>query len=164
MYVTNEKANHSIENASTLSSIYGNVQDFDLSKTLQEVSQEPVPVSLNSTFKRPPYPDPMPATFVTAIISYCPPNTSTSFGCGKSLREFGDSCFITKSRRPIGRDENGVIIYTQQMKNMYFHLSEICVRQVFPNFLACYAPLYAHHRNLLSQEQIDVLTGLAISY
>ena len=164
MYVTNEKANHSIENASTLSSMYGNVQDFDLSKTLQEVSQEPVPVSLNSTFKRPPYLDPMPATFVTAIISYCPPNTSTSFGCGKSLREFGDSCFITKSRRPIGRDENGVIIYTQQMKNMYFHLSEICVRQIFPNFLACYAPLYAHHRNLLSQEQIDVLTGLAISY
>ena len=98
------------------------------------------------------------------FISYCPPITSTCFGCRKSLREFEDLCFITKSRRPIGRDENGVIIYTQQMKNMYFHLSEICVRQVFPNFLACYAPLYAHHRNLLSQEQIDVLTGLAISY
>ena len=91
MYVTNEKANHSIENASTLSSMYGNVQDFDLSKTLQEVSQEPVPVSLNSTFKRPPYPDPMPATFVTAIISYCPPNTSTSFGKKSAVKVSGSS-------------------------------------------------------------------------
>ena len=63
MYVTNEKANHSIENASTLSSIYGNIQDFDLNKTLQEVSQESVPVILNATFQRPPYPDPMPAIF-----------------------------------------------------------------------------------------------------
>ena len=51
MYVTNEKAKHSIENASTLRSIYGNIQDFDWNKTLQEVSQEPVPVSLNSTSK-----------------------------------------------------------------------------------------------------------------
>ena len=63
MYVINEKANHSIENASTLSSIYGNIQGFDLNKTLQEVSQESVPVILNATFQRPPYPDPVPATF-----------------------------------------------------------------------------------------------------
>ena len=164
IYVTNEKPSHLIENASTLSSIYGNIQGFDMNKTQQGVSQEPVPVSLNATFQRPPYPDPMPATFVTAIISYCPPNTSTCVGCRKSLREFGDMCFITKSRRPIGRDEKGVIIYTQEMENVYFHLSEICVRQVFPKFLACYAPLYAPHRNLLSQEQIDILTGLAVSY
>ena len=86
MYLANEKANHSIENASTVSSIYGNIQDFDRNKTLKEVSQEPVPVSLNATFQRPPCPDPMPATFVTAIIIYCPPNTSTCFGCRKSLR------------------------------------------------------------------------------
>ena len=141
MYLTNEKTNHSIGNASTVSSIYGNIQDFDLNKTLQAVCQEPVPVRLNATFQIAPCSDPRPATFVTAIISYCPPNTSTCFGCRKSFREFGDLCFITKSRRPIGRDENGVIIYTQQMKNVYFHLSEICVRQVFRNFLACYAPL-----------------------
>ena len=163
MYVTNKKAKHSIEKSNTVNSIYGNIQDFDLNKTLQE-AQEPVPFSLNATFQRPPYPDPIPTTFVTAIISYCPPNTSTSFGCRKSLREFGDLCFITKSRPPVGRDENGVILYTQELKNVYFHLSEICVRQVFPNFLACYAPMYAPHCNLLSQEQIDILTGLAIAY
>ena len=163
MYVTNKKAKYSIENSSTVSSIYGNIQDFDLKKTLQE-AQEPVPVSLNATFQRPPYPDPIPATFVTAIISYCPPNTSTCFSCRKSLREFGDLCFITKSMRPVGRGENDIIIYTQELKNVYFHLSEICVRQVFPNFLACYAPLYAPHCNLLSQEQMGILTGLAIAY
>ena len=112
-----------------------------MNKTLQEVSQEPASVSLNVTFQRPPYPDLMPATLVTAIISYCPPNTLTCFGCHKSLWELGDLCFITKSRRPIGRYENDVITYTKKMKNVYFQLSEICVRQVFPNFLVCYAPL-----------------------
>ena len=75
MYVINGKANHSIENSITVSSIYTSMQD--LNKTLQEVSQEPVPVSLNATFQGFPYPDSIPATFVTAIISYCPPNTST---------------------------------------------------------------------------------------
>ena len=75
MYVINGKANHSIENSITVSSIYTSMQD--LNKTLQEASQEPVPVSLNATFQGFPYPDPIPATFVTAIISYCPPNTST---------------------------------------------------------------------------------------
>ena len=75
MYVINGKANHSIENSITVSSIYTSMQD--LNKTLQEVSQEPVPVSLNATFQGFPYPDPIPATFVTAIISYCSPNTST---------------------------------------------------------------------------------------
>ena len=74
MYVINGKANHSVENSITVSSIYGSMQDFDLNKTLQEVSQEPVPVSLNATFQRFPNPDPIPATFATAIISYCPPN------------------------------------------------------------------------------------------
>ena len=77
MYAINGKANHSIENSIIVSSIYASMQDFDLKKTLQEVSQEPVPVSLNATFQGFPYPDPIPATFVTAIISYCPPNTST---------------------------------------------------------------------------------------
>ena len=48
MYVINGKANHSIENSITVSSIYTSMQD--LNKTLQEVSQEPVPVSLNATF------------------------------------------------------------------------------------------------------------------
>ena len=77
MYAINGKANHSIENSITVSSIYASMQDFDLKKILQEVSQEPVPVNLNATFQRFRYPDPIPATFVTAIISYCPPNTST---------------------------------------------------------------------------------------
>ena len=86
MYATNEKANYSIGNSSTVSSIHGNIQDFDLNKTLEEVSQEPVPVRLNAAFQIQPYPDPMPVTYVTAIISYCRPNTSTCFGCRKSLR------------------------------------------------------------------------------
>ena len=39
MYVTNQKVNHSIENAGTVSSIYDNIQASDLNKTLPEVSQ-----------------------------------------------------------------------------------------------------------------------------
>ena len=64
----------------------------------------------------------------------------------KSLREFGDLCFIRKSRRPIGRDENGVIMYTQKLKNVYSHLWEICVRQVFPNFW----PATHHYTHLIA--------------
>ena len=39
MYVTNQKVNHLIENAGTVSSIYDNIQASDLNKTLPEVSQ-----------------------------------------------------------------------------------------------------------------------------
>ena len=39
MYVTNEKADHSIENAGTVSSIYDNIQASDMNKTLPEVPQ-----------------------------------------------------------------------------------------------------------------------------
>ena len=90
-----KKASHSIENSSTVNSSYANIQDFDLNKAPQEVSTELFP----ATFQRRPYPEPIPAISVTAIISNCPPNISTWFLCLKSLRETEDLCFITKSRR-----------------------------------------------------------------
>ena len=47
--------------------------------------------------------------------------------------------------------------YTTNLQNVYFHLSEECVRSVFPNFVACYSPLYQPHRELLSPEQSNSL-------
>ena len=129
-----------------MNSTYCSIEDFDLNKTLQEVSQEHVPVSRL-------YPEPIPAIFVTPIISYCPPNTFNMLWL-PSLQETGDLCFITKSRRPISRDEIVVILFTQELKNVYFDLSEICARQIFPNFLAWYATLYAPYGNFFLQEQL----------
>ena len=111
------------------------------------------PSNLNASFQRPKYPDPQPATFLTAILSFCLPNTSTCFGCRRSLQQGNDLCFITKSRRPIGRDDTGIMQYTTDLKNVYLHLSVDCVRSVFPNFVACYSSLYQAHRELLSPEQ-----------
>ena len=145
MHVTNEKANHSIENSSAVSSIYDNIQDFYMNKTLQEVSQEAVPVSLNATFQRPPYPDPIPATFVTAIISYCPPDTSTCFGCRKSLREFGDLCFIIKLRCPISRMKLALSYIPKNWKMCTF----TCQKFVSDRFSRIFWPATHHCTRLI---------------
>ena len=75
---------------------------------------------------------------LTAILSFCPPNTSTCFDCRRSLREGKDLDFIVKSRRPIGRDDTGIRQCTTDLENVCFHLSEDCVRSVFPNFVPLY--------------------------
>ena len=88
------------------------------------------PSNLNASFQRPKYPDPQP-TFLTAILSFYPPKTSICFGCQRSIREGNDLFSITKSRRPVGRDNNGITQYNTSSKNVYFHLWEDCVRSVF---------------------------------
>ena len=122
------------------------------------------PSNLNANFERPKNPDPQPTTFFTAILSFCPLNTSTCFGCRRSLREGKDLCFITKSRGPIGRYDNGIMQYTTDLKNVYFRVTEDCVRPVFPNFVACFFPLYQPHRQLLSSQQSNSLMQLFIHF
>ena len=39
------------------------------------------------------------------------------------------------------------------LKNVYFHLSEDCVRSFFLNFVACYSPIYQPRCELLPPEQ-----------
>ena len=39
--------------------------------------------------------------------------------------------------------------YTTDLKNVYFHFSEVSVRSVSQNLVACYSPLYERHRELL---------------
>ena len=56
---------------------------------------------------------------MTAILIFCQPNTSTCFGCRMSLQEGNDLCFVTKSRRPTGRDDNGIMRRTTDLKNVY---------------------------------------------
>ena len=50
------------------------------------------------------------------------------------------------------------------LENVNFHLSENCVRSVFPNFVPCYFPLYQPHRELLSLEQSNSLSQLGIYF
>ena len=52
----------------------------------------------------------------------------------------------------IGWDDNGIMPYTTDLKNVYFHLSEYCERSVFSNFIACCSCLYQPHCELLSPE------------
>ena len=107
------------------------------------------PLNLSAKFQRPKYPDPQSITFLTAISSFCPPNTSTCFDCRRSLREGKDLDFIAKSRRPIGRDDTGIRQCTTDLENVCFHLSEDCVRSVFPNFVPLYIKFIDNycHRN-----------------
>ena len=120
------------------------------------------PSNLNASFQRPKYRNPQPTAFLTGILSFCSPNTSTCFGWWRSLQEGNDLCFITKSRWQLGRDDTGIMQYTTDLKNVYFHHSEDCVRSLSPSFVKCYSPLYQAHRELLSPEQISSLFQLAI--
>ena len=78
----------------------------------------PASSNLNASFQQPKYPDPQPATFSAAILSFCPHNTSICFGYRRSLCEGKHLCFITKSRGPIGRDGNVIMQYTTDLKNI----------------------------------------------
>ena len=131
------------------------------SPNIENSNNTSLPLSVNIPFQRPPYPDPKPTTFITAILQYCPPNTSTCFGCRKNIREpcanisniLQGLCFITKSRRPVGRDENGMLTYIDELRNVYFHFDETCVRFHFPNFVCWFSPVYSEHRCFLNPEQ-----------
>ena len=72
-------------------------------------------------------------------------STSTCFCCGKGLREFGDLCFIIKSRRPIGRDENGVIIILNKWKMCTF----TCQKFVSDRFSGIFWPATHHCKRLI---------------
>ena len=52
--------------------------------------------------------------------------------------------------------------YATDSKDVDFHLSEDGVRSVFPNFVACYSPLYQLHSELLSPKQSNFLLQLGI--
>ena len=124
----------------------------------------PASSNLNASFQRPKYPDPQPTTSLVAILSFCRHNTSICFGYRRSLREGKHLCFITKSRGPIGRDGNGIMQYTTDLKNIYIHLSGECVRSIFQNFVTCYSPLYQPQRELSSPEQRNSLLQLGICF
>ena len=53
---------------------------------------------------------------------------------------------------------------TTNLKDVYFHILEDCVRPVFPNFVSCYCPLYQLYRESLSQEQSNSLLQLGIYF
>ena len=107
------------------------------------------------TTKIPRYPDPPPATFMTALVRYCPspPQIHQQVLGVVIIRTvmqmdmilFKDLFFITKSRRSIGHNENGLLVYTDELRNVHFHFNEDCIRMVFQNFITCYSPLCPHY-------------------
>ena len=70
--------------------------------------------------------------------------------------------FITKSRSLISRNKNWLLVYTVDLRNLYFHLNENCVRIVFQNFITCYFPVCPPHIPLLNNDQCQRLPGLDI--
>ena len=136
------------------------------SPNIENSNNTSLPLSVNTPFQRPLYPDPKPATFITAILQYCPPNTSTCFGCRTNLREpcanisniLQGLSFITNSRRLVGLDENGMLTYTDRLRNVYFHFDETCVRFHFPNFVCWFLPVYSEHRCFLNPEHTASVT------
>ena len=74
------------------------------------------------------------------------------------------ACYNVTEKRFIGRGDNDIVQNTTDLRNVNFHLSEDCVRSVFPNFVGCYSPLYQLHRELLSSEQSNSLSQLDIYF
>ena len=83
------------------------------------------------------YPDPLPNTVIVALLELCPGKTTTCFGCRKDLRTFVANSIISKKSRglvivtkvfrPIKRSSNGDMVYTKDLRNAYFHVSQYCV-------------------------------------
>ena len=121
------------------------------------------PSNLNASFQRPKYSEPQPTTFLTAILRFCPPIAATCFGCLRSLQYGEESCSLTKSRRPISRDDNGIMQYATDSKIFDFHLSEDCVRSVFPNFVSCYSPFMSTSSQIIVTETKQLLVAIRYS-
>ena len=108
------------------------------------------------------YPDPLPNDFIVALLELCPKKTCTCFGCRKDLRTFKankmiceDSrglVIISKAFRPIKRDSNGALIYTKDLRNVYFHASQFCVRVQYPSFHLAQAEVFVLHVDQLSEK------------
>ena len=124
----------------------------------------------NCKLQRPPYPDP-PATLLrAALLNFCPPNVTKCFGCKANIRSppvttipfSQDLCIISKAKRPIGRDETGVVIYSNDLQNVYFHFSEQCVRYLYQGFEFSFLHKYSFHIPLMHSSQVDLLNRLGV--
>ena len=124
----------------------------------------------NCNLQRPPYPDP-PATLLrAALLNFCPPNVTKCFGCKANIRSppvttiplSQDLCIISKAKRPIGRDETGVVIYTNDLRNVYFDFSEQCVRYLYQGFEFSFLHKYSFHIPLMLSSQVDLLSRLGV--
>ena len=138
--------------------------------TIQSQNYQNQSHATNCNLQRPPYPDP-PATLLTAaLLNFCPPNVTKCFGCKGNIRSppvttipfSQDLCIISKAKRPIGRDETGVVIYTNDLRNFYFHFSEQCVRYVYQGFEFSFLHKYSFHIPLMLSSQVDLLNRLGV--
>ena len=69
---------------------------------------------------------------------------------------------IGKAFRPIKRDLNGNMVYTKDLRNVYFHVNRNCIRILEPNFQLSQATVFHQYVNNLSQSHCTYLLGIGI--
>ena len=62
-----------------------------------------------------------------------------------------------KAHRLMHKDSSGALQYTPDLRNVYFHVNERCIRCIFPHFNGRLLQISNQHEQFLSQFQIDFL-------
>ena len=91
-------------------------------------------------------PNPQHGQFLVSLLKMVPPKTTSCFGCRKNIRTFQvqaqmglykesrDLVFVGKAHRPMHKDSSAALQYTPDLRNIYFHVNERCIRRIFPYF------------------------------
>ena len=122
-----------------------------------------------SEYSIPALPDPPMGSYVIALLDFCNPNVTKCFGCQGHFRQNNQlpECprnliIVSKMRRPY-RGKDGTM-REGTFSNVYFHLSEKCVKKQDPYFITslvfCPTDLKGHlrpeHRECLSAASIKL--------
>ena len=124
-------------------------------------------VSASSTYLKPASPDPLPGSYMIALLDYCSSNVSKCFGCNGALKQSKDvppppqdMVVVSKMKRTY-RGTDGTM-REGSLSNVYFHFNEQCVKSkdsyFVPSLLFCPNDLTPHLHN----EHRDRLQALGI--
>ena len=109
------------------------------------------------------YPNPQPGQFLVWLLKMVPPKTTSCFGCRKNVRTFQVQpqmglyeesrglVVVGKAHRPMHKDSSGALQCTPDLRNVYIHVNERCIRCIFPHFNGRTLQICDRHKQFLSQ-------------
>ena len=109
------------------------------------------------------YPNPQPGQFLVWLLKMVPPKTTSCFGCRKNVRTFQVQpqmglyeesrglVVVGKAHRPMHKDSSGALQCTPDLRNVYIHVNERCIRCIFPHFNGRMLQICDRHKQFLSQ-------------
>ena len=109
------------------------------------------------------YANSQPGQFLVSLLKMVPPKTTSCFRCRKNIRTFQVQSqmslheesrglvVVGKAHRPMLKDSSGALQYTPDLRNVYFHVNERCIRCIFPYFNGRMLQICNQYKEFLSQ-------------